>query len=69
MKEILRKIVYNLKDVEDMTRDRTLAILNVIDTEENANRIPEYLEENKNDKEKMTLDNVLEQTWKILGAI
>lgn len=47
MKDILRKIVDILYYVPNMNRDTMGSIINPIETEEEANRLLKYLQDNK----------------------
>ena len=49
MKDILRKIADILYYVPNMNRDTMGSIINPIETEEEANRMLKYLQENKNE--------------------
>lgn len=48
MKDILRKIVDILYYVPNMNKDTMGSIINPIETEEEANRLLKYLQDNKN---------------------
>ncbi len=59
MKQILIQIANILWTLPDMNRDLVIAIINPLDTEAQATKMLEYLQENKNNEESMRIDNLL----------
>ena len=59
MKQILIQIANILLTIPDMNRDLVIAIINPLDTEAQATKMLEYLQENKNNEESMRIDNLL----------
>lgn len=67
MKNILKKIVDILYYIPNMSRDCMGAIINPIDTEEQANKLLSFLEENKENKEIMRVSYLLKNNHEIIG--
>ena len=67
MKNILRQIADILFDIPNMNRECMGAIMNPIDTNEHAERLLNYLEDNKNNKEIMRVSYLLKHNHEIIG--
>lgn len=65
MKQILIQIANILWTLPDMNRDLVIAIINPLDTETQATKMLEYLQENKNTEELMRIDRLLKKTLQI----
>ena len=65
MKQILIQIANILWTLPDMNRDLVIAIINPLDTETQATKMLEYLQENKNNEELMRIDKLLKKTLQI----
>ncbi len=65
MKQILIQIANILWTLPDMNRDLVIAIINPLDTETQATKMLEYLQENKNNEELMRIDRLLKKTLQI----
>ena len=65
MKNILREIADILYDVPLMDKDLMAGVLNPLDTEEQANEMLEYLENNKNNPNIMRVDNLIRKALEI----
>lgn len=65
MKHILIQIANILWTLPDMNRDLVIAIINPLDTETQATKMLEYLQENKNNAELMRIDRLLKKTLQI----
>ena len=67
MKELIKKIGDILYDIPNMNRDCMGAIMNPIDTTEQANRLLNFLEDNKDNKEVMRVSYLLRNNHEIIG--
>lgn len=67
MKNILRKIADILYNVPFMDRDIMISIMCPIKSEEQANRMLKFLEENKDNPEIMDTDYLIPNKKKIIG--
>ncbi len=67
MINIVRKIIDILYYVPNMNKDCMGMIIDPIDTEEQAKRLLEFLEENKDNKEIMRVTYLLRNNHEIIG--
>ena len=67
MKEILLKIANILWDIPLMSKAMLISIINPIETEEQANKMLKFLEENKDNPEIMDTDYLIPNKRKIIG--
>ena len=67
MKEILIKIADILWTVPFMDEAIGISIMNPIDTEEQANKMLKFLEENRNNPQVMDIDYLIPNKRKIIG--
>ena len=67
MKESLVKIANILWEIPNMTATVGATIMNPIDTTSQANRLLNFLEENKDNKEVMRVSYLLRNNHRIIG--
>lgn len=65
MKQILIQIANILWTLPNMNKDLVIGIINPLDTETQATKMLEYLQENKNNTELMRIDRLLKTSLKI----
>lgn len=65
MKQILIQIANILWTLPNMNKDLVIGIINPLDTETQATKMLEYLQENKNNTELMRIDRLLKISLKI----
>ena len=67
MRNTVKKIIDILYDIPNMSKACMGMIIDPIDTEEQANRLLKYLEENKDNKEIMRVSHLLRYKHEIIG--
>ena len=65
MKDILRQIADILYEMPKMSKQRMIGILNPLKTEQQEKEMLNYLQENKDNKELMRIDNLMRKTIEI----
>lgn len=65
MKQILIQIANILWTLPNMNKDLVIGIINPLETETQATKMLEYLQENKNNTELMRIDRLLKTSLKI----